>query len=154
MTATSTSALFVSPAAGGPFGTPVWRIGTVAQLVEASGAPYWLIRNPDTGKDEYVSIPVMDDYTMSQSVLVVLALSVSSENTRQILIEHHNLIDLPDQLKVAEHWDLSDSEVELVLRDLVDRVRLGIICLEEGSLINDSVIQQLTLWGLQVKAFK
>jgi len=143
----------ISPAGGGPFSTPVWRIGTVSQLVESGGEPYWLVRNPDSGRDEYVPIPVLDSFTIAQSVLLVLALTVASENCRQVMLEHHNLVKSRGQLKLAACWDLSDEEISLVLKDLQKRVRLGVVVLDEESILTPAALEHLQSWDLQVDTF-
>ena len=153
MTATTTATLMVSPSSGGPFGTPVWRVGVYSQMVESSGAPYWLVRDPDSHRDEYVPIPVMDDFTVAQSVLLMLAMTIGSEHCKDIVREHHNLVLNENQLRAAECWDLSDEEQSLITREFSNRVRLGITNLDEFSCVTPGAMALLRSWGFQVDYF-
>jgi hypothetical protein len=122
-------------------------------MVESSGAPYWLVRDPDTNRDAYVPVPVLDDFTVAQSVLFTLAMTIGSEHCKDILQEHHNLVEHENQLRAAECWDLSDEEQTLIVREFSNRVRLGITKLDEFSCVTPGVMSLLRSWGFQVDFF-
>lgn len=154
MTATTTATLIVSPAAGGPFSTPVWRVGVFAQLVEGSGSPYWLVRNPDSETDQYVPIPAMDAFTVAQSVLVTIALTVGSENLKEILREHHNFVGIGPETRPADCWDLSDGEINLISANLSSRLRLGFTQLDPMTCLVPGALNFLLDWGFEVDFFR
>ena len=153
MTATSTAHIFVSPQGGGPFNGPVWRIGVTAQLVENSAAPYWLWRRPESIEDNFVPIPVMDDWTVAQSVLFMLALAFATENDLMIFEEHHNLVTTERGFQVSECWDLSDEEIRLCKSIIWNRIRIGLTILEPNSLVTSATLREIDDLGIEMEVF-
>jgi hypothetical protein len=153
-----TSALvFASPLGVGPFFSDEWRVSWCANLVEGSSAgPYWLPlpSYEDHLKVESMMIDSIEPELVADSLILLLGAVFGSEGLNWLLRESQNLI-FPDDGKpaIAPYWDLANDVRDCCVRDLATRIKIGIACLDEHSLLCSQAIQLLRGFGFRVEVF-
>jgi hypothetical protein len=159
MSRQTTAYLTVSPKTIAPWGDRTWRISLASQLVEGGSAAYW-ITTPTQPAENLVS---PDEIVIEQpskeflldSILLMLAAHVGDDQIEGYLIDTQNLTLQDGVRKLAPFWDISAPEVRAFLaRKLSEKVRLGITLLENLSLVNDEVINDLRAYGFDVDVFE
>lgn len=156
MTAISTALLMVGPSGVGPFHSPDWRVSFVAQLVEAgSNGPYWLINSPGQ-RESYLPINSIEPEEVARSVVLLLGQQfVDDAQVQGFLRETHNLIDNEDgTTTIAPYWDGSDSDFAYYASRQAPRCRLGVVKLDEMSLMNEGTFAHLLDYGFTLEAFE
>ena len=144
----------VGPSGIGSFHSRDWRVGAVAELVEAgTNGPYWLYRDAD-GQERTIHIDSLDPDIVARSVLLLLGHLCDDATTRGWLHDTHNLyLDENGRLKVAPYWELADEVVSAIATSLGPRYRLGIVKLDDSSLMNSASIAHLLALGFDVETF-
>jgi hypothetical protein len=153
-----TSALvFASPLGSGSFYSDGWRVNWCANLVEGSSAgPYWLPlpSYEDHLKIESMMIDSLEPELVTDSLILLLGAVFGSESLNWLLRESQNLI-FPEDGKpaLAPFWELADDVRNCCIRDLSTRIKIGVVSLDEHSLLGSESIRLLRGLGFRVEVF-
>lgn len=153
-----TSALvFASPLGVGPFYSDEWRVNWCANLVEgSSGGPYWLPlpSYEDHLKIESMIIDSVEPELVVDSLILLLSAVFGGEALNWLLRESQNLI-FPDDGKpvIAPYWDLAEDVRDCCIRDLSNRIKIGVTALDEHSLLGAEAVSLLRGFGFRVEVF-
>lgn len=154
-----TSALvFASPLGVGSFYSDEYRVNWCANLVEgSSGGPYWLPlpSYEDHLKIESMVIDSIEPELVVDSLILLLGAVFGSESLNWLLRESQNLI-FPDDGKpvIAPYWDLADDVRNCCIRDLSNRIKIGVTALDEHSLLGSEAVSLLRGFGFRVEVFE
>lgn len=154
-----TSALvFASPLGVGSFYSDEYRVSWCANLVEgSSGGPYWLPLPSfeDHLKIESMVIDSIEPELVVDSLILLLGAVFGSESLNWLLRESQNLI-FPDDGKpvIAPYWDLADDVRNCCIRDLSNRIKIGITALDEHSLMGAEAVSLFRGFGFRVEVFE
>jgi hypothetical protein len=154
LTALSTALLMVGPSGIGSFHSPDWRVGGVAQLVEAgTNGPYWLYSDQD-GDERTIHIDSLEPEIVSRSVLLLLGHLTNDPVARAWLRDTHNLFsDETGRLTVAPYWEIADEVAQAISAALAPHYRLGFVKLDDTTLVNEEVCAHLLALGFSVEGF-
>lgn len=156
MTDITTAVLLIGPNGVGPFNSPDWRVDlkASAQLVEGSGnGPYWLYFDP-TGQERALMIDSLDPKIVADSIQFISAVLAQDAKSLSMLEATHNVTVQEDgTFRLAPYWELADSVVDYIADSLRDKVRLGLVVLDETSIVNEAVSAHLLERGFRVNAF-
>lgn len=158
MTRVSTALLIIGPKSIPPWADRSWQVAASAQLVEGS-IPYWIVtptqpaQHPVTPNEIEVTAPHAD--SVVESILLLLATHFGDEDVAVNLAESHNIELGNDNVRrVAEFYELSDHSRTFIASRLSESVRLGLTQLDDFSLVNDEVVQELRGLGFDVEVYE
>lgn len=159
MTKSTTALLFIGPSGAGPFHSPLWRVGSTAQVVEGgTNGPFWLISSADDGSEglmpNYLPIESLHAETVARSVVLLVATLVGSGHIRGLLSDTQNISIVEGRKTFAPYWELADDVLTQITHELSESCRLGIVTLDEPTVLNDAAVQLLRSWGLRVETFQ
>lgn len=158
MTRHSTALLTAGPRYTGSFADRAWRLAICSQLVEGSDPAYWLSTPTSPPlhlvEPDIVEVDVPYSEAVVDSVLIVLCANLGDEQIEALLLESH-LVSVEDGVRrVAPYWAPLADDVKLNLaRHLSSYVRVGFTLLDEFSLVNGEVVEQLRAFGFDVDVF-
>jgi hypothetical protein len=157
MTRVSTALLAIGPKSIAPWGDRAWRVAGTAQLVSAS-VPYWIVtptqpaQHPVLPDEIEVSSPHSD--SVVESILFLLASHFGDEGVEQSLVETHNIqVNDLGHRELARFYELSQHTQAFLATRMSQQVRLGLIHLDDLSLVSDEVIESLRNLGFDVEVF-
>jgi hypothetical protein len=157
MTRLSTALLTIGPKSIAPWGDRAWKVTATAQLVEGS-TPYWIVtptkpaRHLVLPEEIEVSSPHVD--SVVDSILFLLASHFGEESVENNLAETHNIrVGEGGVRELARFFELSDHSRGFLAKQMSQQVRLGLTQLDDLSLMNDAVIERLSLFGFDVEVF-
>lgn len=155
MTTLTTSLLFVSPAAVGPFAdADLWRVGPACGLVEGgTNGPYFLMNSGQDNEYAFMLDGLDVETTVRATILAISVLS-QNENARHLLVQSHNLIETPKGFQIAPYWDLADDVGNQLTQILSSVCRIGVVQLDEQPLISGKVLAELARVGFEVTVFR
>jgi hypothetical protein len=157
MTRVSTALLTIGPRLVGSYGERAWRISGSAQIVEGS-TPYWI--TTPTQPSQYqvspseIEVAAPQDDCVIESILFLLASHFGGEAVENYLLETHNIsLGENGTRQLARFYELVDETKYFLARNLCETLRLGVIRLDDSSLVNDGVIGALRDLGFDVEVF-
>lgn len=153
-----TSALvFASPLGVGSFYSDDWRVNWCVNLVEgSSGGPYWL---PLPSYEDHLTIESMvidsvEPELVVDSLILLLGAVFGGEALNWLLRESQNLMFLDDGKPVlAPYWDLADDVRNCCIKDLSNRIKIGVTTFDEHSVLDRESIELLRSFGFRVDVF-
>lgn len=157
MTRVSTALLAAGPRYVGSWGDRAWRVSCYSQLVEGSDPAYWIVTPTQPAlhnvSPETVAVDVPYSEAVVDSVIMLLATQLGTENVEGLLLDSH-LISLVDGVRtIAPYWaPLADDVRSNLASILSSAVRVGITRLDE-SLVDEKVISELRRLGFDVDEF-
>lgn len=157
MTKFSSALLMVGPAQVGIFGDDLWRVGLTSQLVEGgSNGPYWL--TPVTGfrekEETALIIGEIQSSVLVDSVIILSALASGEKRALGLLFDTHNVVQDEYGLHVAPYWELAPSVRDALVRYISPLVKLGLVRLDSETLMNQSLVNDLSLLNFRVQVFE
>lgn len=154
LSSSSSALLMVGPSGVGPFHSRQWRLGFYAQLVESgTNGPYWLFHTQDR-KEQSLHLDGLDSETVVRSIVLMLAFALGSENLRGWLEESHNVFEAPNgETQIAPFWEMADDLVSVCVRELKSSARLGVVTLDEMTLLDRQACAHLSELGFDVESF-
>lgn len=157
VTATTTAVLMISAKGFGPFAAPGWRLNSTVEVVDGgSNGPYLLTSQSDPSTQRPVEplfINSLGPEFMVDAIVLLIAAQVGTESAMGWLTSTENVIESTEFIRFAPYWDLDGRVRDQLLRDFKDRIKLGIVVLEENSSLNKPVIDDLRSLGLEISLF-
>lgn len=157
MTATTTAVLMISAKGFGPFASPGWRLNSTVEVVDgSSNGPYLLTSQSDPSTQRPVEplfVNSLEPEFMVDAIVLLLAAQVGTESAMGWLTATENVIESTEQIKFAPYWDLDSRVRDQILIDFKDRIKLGIVLLEENSSLNNAAIDELRSLGIEIELF-
>lgn len=153
MTSFSTALVMVGPSGVSSFHDRLWRVNPgTAQLVEGgTNGPYFLL---GSGEDEFAfHIDSLDSDTITRALVLLVTLLVGEKQTIGILRSTENLIASDRGERVAPYWELADDVFESLVKRLAPLCRIGVVRLDESSIISPLVTDELRVLGLDIATF-
>ena len=154
LTTSSTALAWIGPAGVGSFNARLWRVNPNAtQLVEGgTNGPFFLVR---MGVREFpIHLDSLDSEFVLDGMLLSLALLSEDEEVLGLLRATHNLIGPWGEDAVAPFWELAPEVTRQIARRLSQTCRIGLVVLEENSLVTPEIIEHLRSLGLDVTSFE
>ena len=151
MTTFSTALVILGPTGVGPFHSPDWRVGpTHIQVVEGGSNGPALMAG-----DHFMLINSLDPNTLLRALIVMVGTITDVSSVKNHLRETANIAMGPDGLETVTHcWDLSQEDLEWCASQLSQYVRLGVVSLDELSLLDTEARSGLTDLGFTVATFE
>lgn len=158
MTRQSTALLTAGPRFAGSWGDRVWRLAVCAELVEGSNPAYWRITPTEPAlhlvSPNLVEVEVPYSEAVVDSVIMLLATQLGDENIEGLLLDSHLVSIEEEGRKVARYWAPLADDVRSNLAGILSRtIRVGLTLLDDMSLVDEQVIEQLRELGLDVDVF-
>lgn len=153
MTTASTAFVMVGPSGVGSFHDRLWRVSpNNAQLVEGgTNGPYFLL---EPGDDEFAfHIEDLDADSVMRAVVLLTTLLVGEENTIGLLRASENLISTVTGERVAPYWELADDVLQSLAKRLAPICRIGIVRLDEQSILTTEVGDSLRALQFDVSTY-
>lgn len=154
----STALLTAGPRYTGAFADRAWRIAVCAQLVEGSDPAYWMVSPTEPAlhlvSPELVEVDVPYSEAVVDSVIMLLATHLGDENIEGLLLDSH-LVSVEESVrKIARYWAPLADDVRSNLAGILSRtIRVGFTLLDDMSLVDELVIEQLRQLGFDVDVF-
>lgn len=149
----STAFVMVGPSGVGSYHDRLWRVSpNSAQLVEGgTNGPYFLL---GSGENEFAfHIDAMDSDTVSRALVLLGTLLICEEQTIGMLRASENLIQTEQGERVAPYWEIADDVLEYLVKRLTPLCRIGVVRLDESSIITPVVIDELRILGFDISLF-
>jgi hypothetical protein len=159
MTRFTTEFVMIAPKVINGWGDEDWRVGFTAQLVEGGGGgPYWLIAapveaTPEEKSPEVIVIGGLETRRVSESILLLLATTVGNSEVKSQLVERGLLGPGEGGPFVPHEWPSLGEHPTTGLEFVIENFRIGVVQLNEVSVLTDDVISTLEGWGLEVRLF-
>lgn len=154
MTTSSTAFVMVGPSGVGSFHDRLWRVSpNNAQLVEGgTNGPYFLLGSRD---DEFAfHIEDFDADSVMRAVVLLTTLLVGEEQTIGLLRASENLITTVPGERVAPYWELADDVLQSLSKRLASICRIGIVRLDEQSILSVEVVDMLRSLQFDVSTYE
>ena len=153
MTTASTAFVMVGPSGVGSFHDRLWRVNPrQGQLVEGgTNGPYFLL---GSSSEEFV-FPVedFDSEGVARSVVLLIALLIEDEQALGLLRATENLVETDRGERVAPFWDLDEFSTQELASRLAPMCRVGLVRLDETSILNREVSAHLQELGFDLTEF-
>lgn len=148
----------VGPNGIGPFHSDEWRVGLTIQLVEGgSNGPYWLTTPgeliPGVARPDFLLIDSLEPQKIADSLVVMLVATTTPQEHQKELLDVGVLTKTERGIGFPSPWIFPKRVMKDRLLALSDSYRIGIVSLDEFSLISDQVISILRNWNIEVKTF-
>ena len=157
MTRVTTALITAGPRTIGPWGDRAWRVALSIQLVEGGSAAYFLATptaepiNKVSPAEVEIAAP-FDECTLD-ALILTLAAHLGGSRIEALLEETHNISVQDDLRRIAPFWDLSHETMQCIASELAENVRLGIMLLDEISLVQPSLLLSLRDLGFDVDLY-
>lgn len=154
LTTSSTALAWIGPAGVGSFNARLWRVNpNGTQLVEGgTNGPFFLVR---LGNREFpIHLESLDSEFVLDGLLLSLALLSEDEQLLGLLRATHNVSGPWGEDVVVPFWELAPEVTQQIARRLSQTCRIGLVILEENSLVKPEIIERLRSLGLDVTSFE
>jgi hypothetical protein len=157
MTRVSTTLLTIGPRVLAPWGDRAWRVSATAQMVMGS-APYWIVTPTQPAQHlvapSEIEVSAPNTESVVESILFMLAAHFGDAEVENFLVESHNISLGPNSAReLARFYELVYEGQDFLARVMSERLRIGVVHLDDLSLVNEDVISRLREMGFDVDTF-
>jgi hypothetical protein len=134
-----------------------WKISLSSQLVEGS-VPYWIVTPTQPAQHlvtpSEIEVSAPNTESVVESILFMLAAHFGDDEVENFLLESHNISLGPNSAReLARFYELVDEGRDFLARCLSEKLRIGVVQLDDLSLVNEAVISRLRAMGFDVDTF-
>lgn len=158
MTDVSTALVILSPSGAGPFNNSEWRIGHTIQLVEGgTNGPYWLASLGENitsvSRPNFLLIDSLKTDEIAKSLCLLLIAVTAPQDQLEVLIQQGFVVNKDRGLGFPHPWKFNQETLRTTLTWLTNNYRLGIVSLDEFSLLTDETTEYLGKIGIACEKF-
>ncbi len=154
MSKSSSALVLVSPSGVGSFHSRLWRINPrQGQLVEgSSNGPYFLYGGSEDEAAFFVD--GLESNAVLAATVLLTTMLVNEQVTMDYLRSMGNLVQSERGERVPPGWDLEHEAQQMLATHLSPIARVGIVRLEECSVLSGEVVEGLLRLGFDVTTFE
>jgi hypothetical protein len=158
MTSMTTALVMISSKGFGPFASPGWRVNATVQVVDGgSNGPFLLTSqcDPDSERDlGTLFVNSLEGEFLVDALVMLLGAQVGSESALGWLVETENAALSHERIEFAPYWDLDARVRDNLLGDFKDRVKLGVVTLDDSGSLNQQVLAEMKGLGVEMHSFQ
>jgi hypothetical protein len=121
-------------------------------------APYWIVTPTQPAQHLVtpgeIEVSAPNTESVVESILFMLAAHFGDAEVENFLVESHNISLGPNSAReLARFYELVNDGQDFLARAMSESLRIGVVQLDDLSLVNEDVISRLREMGFDVDTF-